>query len=171
MRAGSLPGSAGWFVTTMLPGATPFAALAESLRQVAVVESVGLAEELAADLGAIDRVIRRVVPEGGQMLLLVDQFEELFTSATVRDQKSFLAGLLHATTAHDSRLHIVATLRADFYDRPLGVSGFGAVVNDATVTIPAMSAAELEAAVVGPAERVGRRVETALVAELVERGR
>jgi DNA-binding SARP family transcriptional activator len=167
VRSGALPGSADWFVTTMLPGATPFAALAESLRQVAVVDSTGLAEELAADPVAIDQVIRRVVPDGGQMLLLVDQFEELFTSATDRDQKAFLAGVLHAISVDDSRLRVVATLRADFYDRPLGVSGFGGTVNEATVTLPALSAAELEAAVVGPAERVGRRVESALVAELV----
>jgi Novel STAND NTPase 1 len=44
---------------------------------------------------------------------------------------------------------------------------FGTLVRDATVTVAAMSAAELEAAVVGPAERVGARVEPALVAELV----
>ena len=70
-------------------------------------------------------------------------------------------------SAPDSRLRVVATLRADFYDRPLAVQGFGPLVNDATVTIAAMTPAELEAAIVEPAERVGRHVERALVAELV----
>jgi hypothetical protein len=49
----------------------------------------------------------------------------------------------------------------------LGFDRFGAAVGDATVAVPAMSAAELETAVVGPAERVGGRVEPALAAELV----
>ena len=62
---------------------------------------------------------------------------------------------------------MVATLRADYYDRPLGVQPFGALVQDATVTIPAMLPAEVEAAVVEPARRAGRTVERALAAELV----
>ena len=151
----------------MLPGSSPFHALAESLRRVAVVDADGLADELAEDAGSIDRVIRHLVPEDGQMLLVVDQFEELFTSATEPDQRAFLDGLLQAVSTPDSRLRVVATLRADFYDRPLAVQGFGAVVNDATVTIAAMAPADLEAAIVEPAERVGRQVERALVAELV----
>jgi WD40 repeat protein len=62
---------------------------------------------------------------------------------------------------------VVATLRADYFDRPLGVQPFGGLVQEATVTIPSMLPAEVEAAVVEPARRVGRTVERALAAELV----
>ncbi len=123
VRAGEVPGSDAWFVTTMLPGGSPFDALAESLRRVAVAGTAGLADVLAADEGAIDRVLRDLVPLGGQLLLVIDQFEELFTSASERDQRVFLAGLVHAMSVPDSRLRVVATLRADFYDRPLGGAG------------------------------------------------
>ena len=175
VRAGLLPrvrgGAAGeserWFVATMVPGASPFKALAESLRRVAVVESHRLAEELAGGEQGIDRVLRRMLPEGGELLLVVDQLEELFTLADDGEQRAFLDGLSHALAVADSRLRVVATLRADFYDRPLRFERFGTAVGDATVPIPAMSAAELEAAIVGPAERVGDLVEPALVAELV----
>ena len=112
-------------------------------------------------------MVRRLVPGDGQLLLVVDQFEELFTLASEQDQRAFLDGVMHAVSAPDSRLRVVATLRADFYDRPLAVQRFGAAVNDATVTIAAMAPAELEAAIVEPVERVGGRVERALVAELV----
>ena len=74
---------------------------------------------------------------------------------------------MHAVSAPDSRLRLVATLRADFYDRPLAFQPLGTVVSDATVTTMAMSPADLEAAIVEPAERVGGRVERSLVAELV----
>ena len=53
------------------------------------------------------------------------------------------------------RIHVVATLRADFYDRPLAVQRFGALVGDATVAVPPMSPAELEAAIVRPVEALG----------------
>jgi WD40 repeat protein/DNA-binding SARP family transcriptional activator/tRNA A-37 threonylcarbamoyl transferase component Bud32 len=167
VRSGAAGGSEGWFVTAMVPGASPFKQLAESLRRVAVAESDRLAEELAAGEEGIDRVLRRVVPEGGELLLVVDQLEELFTLADDDEQRGFLDGLTHAVSVADSRLRVVATLRADFYDRPLRFERFGTAVGDATVPIAAMSAAELEAAIVGPVERVGGRVEAALAAELV----
>jgi WD40 repeat protein len=167
IRRGAAVGSERWFVAAMVPGASPFKELGESLRRVAVVESQRLAEELAASEEGIDRVVRRVVPEGGELLLVVDQLEELFTLADDGQQRAFLDGLTHAVSVADSRLRVVATLRADFYDRPLRFERFGTAVGDATVPIAAMSAAELEAAIVGPAERVGGGVEPALTAELV----
>jgi hypothetical protein len=167
VRRGAGAGSEGWFVAAMVPGASPFKELAESLRRVAVVETGDLAGELAASEQGIDRVVHRIVPEGGELLLVVDQLEELFTLADDDGQRAFLDGLTHALGVADSRLRVVATLRADFYDRPLRFERFGTAVGDATVPIAAMSAAELEAAIVGPAERVGGGVEPALVAELV----
>lgn len=166
IRGGDVRGSSQWFVTTMLPGAAPFKELAAALRRVAVADPAGVADQLAAT-GGLDAAIRRLLPPDAQLLLIVDQLEELFTSAPERDQRRFLDAVMHAVTAPDSRLRVVGTLRADFYDRPLAFHPFGAVVNDVTVTIPAMSAAELERAIVEPAERAGRHVEPALVAELV----
>ena len=151
----------------MMPGASPFKELAECLRGVAVATPPALADRLAEDEAAIDRELRRLVPGDGQLLLVVDQLEELFTLASAPDQRAFLAGLMHAVLAPDSRLRVVATLRADFYDRPLAHQPFGAAVNEATLTTTAMLPSELEAAIVEPIERAGGRVELSLVAELV----
>ena len=167
LRSGVAVGAAGWFVATMVPGHSPFKELAESLRRVAVAGGEGLAAELADGTQGIDQVIRRVVPAGGDLLLVVDQLEELFTLVDKREQRAFLDGLVHAVTAPASRLRVVATLRADFYDRPLRFERFASAIADSTVPIAAMSAAELDAAIVGPAERVGGGVEPALAAELV----
>lgn len=166
LRAGGATGSDGWFVATMLPGGAPYKELAESLRTIAVGDTAGLASQLAGIEG-IDRVLRNVVPEDGHLLLVVDQFEELFTLSPEPEQRAFLEGITHALTVPDSRLRVVATLRADYYDRPLAVQPFGSLVQDTTVTIPAMLPAEIEAAVVEPARRAGRSVERALATELV----
>jgi WD40 repeat protein/DNA-binding SARP family transcriptional activator/tRNA A-37 threonylcarbamoyl transferase component Bud32 len=166
IRGGAVGGSERWFVTTMLPGAAPFKELAAALRSVAVADLEGVAGELARG-GGIDTVVRRILPPGGELLLVIDQMEELFTSAPEREQRRFLDGLVHALSRPDTRLRVVGTLRADFYDRPLAVQPFGALVNGATVTVPAMSASELEACIVEPARRAGRQVDGPLVAELV----
>jgi WD40 repeat protein/DNA-binding SARP family transcriptional activator len=166
IRQGAVPGSEAWFVTTMLPGATPFKELAAALRRVAVSEAGDPARALLGD-GGIDAAVRELLPERGELLLVIDQLEELFTSAPEAEQRRFLDGLAHAVSAPDSRLRVVGTLRADFFDRPLAHPGFGAVIGDATVTVPAMAASDLEAAIVEPARRAGRTVEGPLVAELV----
>ncbi len=166
VRRGDVPGSERWFVTTMLPGAAPFKELAAALRRVAVSDRAGTTADLAVE-GGIDRVVRELLPDGGQLLLVIDQLEELFTTSSEREQRRFLEGIVHAIRTPGSRLRVVGTLRADFYDRPLAVQPLGSLVLDATVTIPAMAPAELEAAIVEPARRARRAVEGALVAELV----
>ena len=167
LRAGAVPRARDWYVATMLPGPAPFKELAESLEHVAVEVDPDLVDALVTP-GGLDEVLRRLLPPGAQLLLVVDQLEELFTTSSEGDQRAFLEGLVQAIEAPDSRLRVVCTLRADFFDRPLGVQGFGAAVSEATVTIPVMSPAELEAAIVEPARRAGRAVEGALVAELVD---
>jgi WD40 repeat protein/DNA-binding SARP family transcriptional activator len=167
LRADGAQGSHAWFVATMLPGSAPYKELGESLRRIAVVSAEQPVPEVARDQTGIDRALRQRVPEGGQLVLVLDQFEELFTLAPEKEQRSFLRALAYAVMTPDSRLRLVATLRADYYDRPLGFQPFGSLVNTATVTIPAMLPAEVEAAVVEPALRAGRTVERALAAELV----
>ena len=99
LRAGGATGSESWFVATMLPGGAPYKELAESLRTIAVGDTAGLASELAGVEG-IDRALRSVVPEGGELLLVVDQFEELFTLSPEAEQWAFLEGITHALTVH-----------------------------------------------------------------------
>ena len=65
VRGGGAPGSASWFVAAMVPGASPFKELAESLRRIAVGRTRGLADEMAASEQGIDRVVRRIVPDRG----------------------------------------------------------------------------------------------------------
>ena len=61
-----------------------------------------------------------IVPDGTELLLIVDQFEEAFTLTENEDDRAlFLESLRVATADPTSRLRVIVTLRADFYDRPL----------------------------------------------------
>jgi WD40 repeat protein/DNA-binding SARP family transcriptional activator len=176
LRAGAVPGSQEWLVATMVPGPAPFRALAEALRRIATshvtdgMAAAGvdaLVQELRNGPACLHRVLSRLLPSGSQAVLLVDQLEEMFTLAPDEEQKELLAAIALAVSVRGSRLRVIATLRADFYARPLAIQPFGALVDAATVAIPAMMPAEVEAAVVEPARRAGRTVEHGLVAELV----
>ena len=62
----------------MLPGGTPYKELAVSLSAIAVGDATGIAAGARRRRGYRPRP-QKVVPEDGQLLLVVDQFEELFT--------------------------------------------------------------------------------------------
>jgi WD40 repeat protein len=110
-----------------------------------------------------------VLPDDrAQLLLVVDQFEELFTQtrdADVRDR--FLGELADAVATRESPLRVVATLRADHYDAPLRNASVAELVTRGTVTVRPMTPDELGRAISLPATSVGVQVEPALATELV----
>jgi hypothetical protein len=104
----------------MFPGAYPFEEFEASLSRVAVERPDGLLADLLADDRGMLRAVKRILPAGAELLVLIDQFEELFTLVSDDQQRQrFIDVLVTAVTAPDSRVRIVVTLRADFYDRPL----------------------------------------------------
>jgi DNA-binding SARP family transcriptional activator/WD40 repeat protein len=167
IRGGAVDGPSRWFVTTMLPGGSPFKELAEAIRRTAVADLDGLAGALRNGSLSLDDVARRVLPPSGRLLLVIDQFEEIFTLNPTDEQAAFLGLLADAIETPDSAVHVLATMRADFYDRPLSFQRFGAFVGPATVVVAAMTASELESAIVRPVFAHGATAESALVAELV----
>ncbi len=169
LRQGGLPGSEGWYIVAMQPGHAPFERLEEALLRIASEPPKDLHGHLHGDSQGLARAVSQILPPGGgELLLVVDQFEELFT--LVRDEAErarFLSNLLAAVSEPGSRLRLVVTLRADHYDRPLQYAGFGELVRQQTEVVLPLSAEELEQAIAGPARRTGVSLETGLVATIV----
>ncbi len=105
--------------------------------------------------------------DGSQLLLLIDQFEELYTQVDPATANRFLANLVSAVTDEQSRIRVVATLRADFYDRPLQHRDLGELLRNGTEVVTPMTAHDLEHAITCPAEPYGITFEPAVVAALV----
>jgi WD40 repeat protein/DNA-binding SARP family transcriptional activator len=166
LRRGVIDGSADWYVAQMLPDGDPFTELARALGPLAVDPPSDLVARLAGD--GLAATLDRVLPDDQPLVLVIDQFEELFTQVTDADRRaSFLRLIADAADAPDGRVWIVATLRADYYDRPLRAPAIAELVRAGTEAVVPMTAAELERAVTGPAERVGVAVERDLVAQIV----
>jgi DNA-binding SARP family transcriptional activator/WD40 repeat protein len=171
VRAGLLPRirrdhDTAWLVSAMVPGSQPFRNLELALGRVSTAKAGDLAWNLSLGPSALSAAVARITPPAARLLLVVDQLEELFSLCGAHDRDRFLDVLTEAVTAEDGRLHVVATLRADCFDRPLAHPGFGSLMRDAVLPIPAMTPAELEAAVTGPATS-GLEIEAGLAAELV----
>ena len=101
------------------------------------------------------------------MLLVIDQFEELFALVADEQRDRFLRSLITLATDPRSRSRVLVTLRADFYDRPLMHPEFGRLMTGHVVNVVPLAADELEAAALGPALRVGVTFELGLLAALI----
>ena len=170
LRRGALPGTDKWFVLDMVPGAHPFEELETALLRVAVNPPASLLAQLQDGERGLLRAVRRTLPpdDGSELVLIIDQFEELFTLVPDRDVTAcFLNALIAAVSDPRSPLRVIATLRADFYDRPLLYPGLSEVMQQRTEVVIPMTADELVQAIERPAARVGVGVEPELVAALV----
>ena len=167
LRQGALPASDEWFVVEMAPAPHPFEELEGALTRIAVDPPPTLLEQLAGSESGLRRAVRNLLPEGAQLLLVVDQFEELFTQVADETADRFIDALVDTVSDQHSSVRIVITLRADFYDRPLRHRGLGELLREGTEVITPMSPEELEQAITGPAAEVRVGFEPALVAQLV----
>ncbi|WP_086667199.1 hypothetical protein [Lentzea kentuckyensis] len=163
LRAGLVPRLDGPAVV-FTPGAHPVEECALQLTRVIG----GPAVVLEDDPRALHRLVRQAAPDGRDLVLVVDQFEELFTLCQDEDERRrFVDALLAAATTEKSGCRVVLGVRADFYAHCTAFAGLVDAMRDGHLTVGPMSVDELRRAIVQPAVRSGYVVETALVAELV----
>lgn len=169
LRRGETTGSDRWFVTAMVPGSHPFEELAGALTKVAVEKASGWANDLAAEDRGLARVVNQLLPdESSELVMVVDQLEEVFTLCDDEDERRrFLRAIAVAVTDPRSRLRVVASLRADFWDRPLSYPELAPLLDEAAVTVGPLAPDELEQAIVGPAAAAGGEFEPGLTSEIV----
>lgn len=170
IRKGAVPGSDQWLIAHMMPGSDPFIELEAALLRSAIDAPESLAEVLGSEDGSgLLRAVLRLLPtESSRMVLVIDQFEELFT--LVEDESVRWRLLDHLIGAVDDaygRVVVVTTLRADFYGRPLEHTDFGTRMAAGVVNVVPLASDELEAAALEPARRSGVTLEPAVLAELI----
>ena len=161
LRRGALPGSAEWFVVSMVPGSHPFEELEAALRRVAVNPPASLLDQLTSGSTGIGRAVRHVLPDDqSPLLLVIDQFEELFTQTSEETAAVFLDVLAVAVEDPRSQLRV----RRDAPGRLLRPAARPSPHRRAAAQrhrgrSPRCQPEELEQAIEGPAARVGVRFE------------
>ena len=190
-----------WEIVVMRPGPHPLRQLAaaflppdtnlEEFDRIAVLkkraEQLTSGEITLADV--IDTTLERQ-PGTDRLLLVVDQWEELYTQARdrpikgVQDAKDELGDaqtkngeissecdtfvrILLESVRSEPRLSLVLTIRGDFYGRALQDRALGDQLQDAIVNISPMARNELRRAIVEPAEKVSLSFEPGLVDEIL----
>jgi WD40 repeat protein/DNA-binding SARP family transcriptional activator len=180
---GTLPpaGCTEWPVHVITPTAHPLEALAVSLTRDAesVTATTTLMDDLARDPRSLHLYVRRMLSlspspasggnrGGGHLLLVVDQFEELFTLCRSQAERQAFVDNLTAAVEADGPTIVVIALRADFYAHCGQFTPLREALEKRQVYIGPMSAEELRRAVTGPAEQGGWSFEPGLVEFLLQ---
>jgi WD40 repeat protein len=147
----------------MFPGSYPLEELESALSRIAVEDPGALIDELGSDDRGLTRVIKRILPPGTSLLLVIDQFEELFTlTREEADRDRLLQGLVDLVRDERSETRVVLTLRADFFDRPLQYAEFGELIKAGTLALTTPGPDHLMEAIERPAKEVGATWEIGL---------
>jgi hypothetical protein len=116
----------------------------------------------------LGRALPPATSPNARLLLLVDQFEELFTQCDDQaERQQFVARLLAAATDPRAQCDVLLTLRADFYGQCFTYPQFASLVSAHQLTLGPLDDDGLTQAIEAPARRVGLALEPGLVERLL----
>lgn len=176
----------GWKSMILKPGSAPISNLALTLSKGAREDTVdSLAEArayhydttLRQSAFGLSTITSRLAPNAPQLLLVVDQFEELFRygeeaqglkkAAMEEESHAFVELLLTAASHSASRVHVVITMRSDFFGNCAAYSGLAEAVSASQYLVPLPSRDQLEAIIRGPITDAGGEIDNMLVQRLL----
>lgn len=169
LRGGLMAGAgSGWRIAVMRPGGDPIGNLAAELVKDDVLPAAGAglrASEAEAvidatlrggSLGIVDVAYQGRLGEHEKLLIVVDQFEELFRfraaqqNTNADEASAFVKLLLEAAHQRELSIYVVLTMRSDFLGDCAQFQGLPEAINDGQYLIPRMTRDERRFAVTGP---------------------
>jgi Domain of unknown function (DUF4062) len=173
-----LPGRPLPIDVVLTPEARPLESLAVALaRQVTGEASpakmaLELDEVLRTRAGhdGLRYLAERMLDVGGAgLILLVDQFEEIYSLCDDEQERAaFIGNLLHAARAPRGRVSIILTLRSDFLGAVNQHPELSRLIARQNVLVPVMGEEEIRRAIAEPAKRAGREIDQSTVDLLID---
>jgi hypothetical protein len=191
VRAGLLPalyrgymGTAGsrWRIAVMRPGGTPLHAMAQALGGPDALRMPGDAWNLKgavetleqSSLGLTDLARQHLIGDPDNLLLIVDQFEEIFRFRRERqlidggeEAQAFVNLLLAAAEQTEVPVYVVLTMRSDFLGDCAQFPGLPEALNRNQYLVPRMTRAQRRQSIEGPLEVAGVPISQRLVQRIL----
>lgn len=167
LRDGAIDGSDKWYYVEFTPGTSPLTALENALKRVALKSTTtfdGSIQSNALTL-ALETVLPRV---DDKLLIVIDQFEELYTLADDNEREKFIEILFHAVRHVADKLHLIITIRADFFDRLITNQDLHRLILNRTEIVLPLNREELEEAITKPASNLNLSFEEGLVEAIID---
>jgi WD40 repeat protein len=171
------------YIVSFRPGNSPFTSLATGLMQCEPISRFitaqfslptdrSITDELEQKLRQNQQGLAHLIQElasqetAMQLILIVDQFEELYTLCPEADRQFFLDNMLQAISCVQS-FTMVLTLRADFCGHALAYRPWSDALQEAIQILGPMNHAELQAAITQPAAQMQVQLEDGLIQKLI----
>ena len=194
VRAGLLPLLSGgfmpntgadWRVAIFRPGNSPIHNLAQALvesepaaaeNKTAAELKVGIAETILrrSAVGLLDYADGKEFARGENLLVVVDQFEELFRfkkdsgiEQAEDEAAAFVKLFLEATRDRSARIYVIITMRSDFLGDCAQFRDLPEAINDGQYLIPRLTRDQLRQVIESPAKVHGAQISPALVTNLL----
>ena len=175
LRSGAILDSDAWLIQTLTPGREPMQRFASACAELGARAGLGADVTDAIRRGGLTvpgamhtftDLVLGTNPKR-RLVLIVDQFEEIFTAASEEERRGFLDFITRLADQPPARLTLILVMRSEFRPQlaryPALEKGFAASL----VEVPMMEPGELARAIVLPALEVGATIEPELVARLV----
>jgi WD40 repeat protein/energy-coupling factor transporter ATP-binding protein EcfA2 len=186
VKAGVLPSlvkqDENWITATFRPGENPIFHLANDLfdqnifkdKNFTKEDKIKIYEILKKNKLGLVQAVRPFIPQGKKLLLLVDQFEELFRfNALQKNEENieltshFVGLLLAAIGQKEVPIYIMMTLRSDFLGDCEQFDGLPEAINDGQFLIPRMKSADLANSITGPMKMAEGNISPRLAQQLL----
>ncbi len=173
-----------WWIAELCPSHRQFARLADALLadETALgqkytdhfVESsqapTFLQANLRRDPKSLDHILTDMpLPQNTKLVIVVDQFEELFRhcqQGETGEAAAFIELLL--TSCEHANVYIVITIRSDCLSNCTSFAGLSEAINQGWFVIPQLTSEQLQLVIEGPARVFGGEVQSALVTRLLD---
>ncbi|MGB1253149.1 MAG: WD40 repeat domain-containing protein, partial [Candidatus Promineifilaceae bacterium] len=171
IKMGQLNGSDKWLRATLRPSMNPIEQLAKSMARLAKspLAATALRMHGLRNPNTLHNQIESLLSDdrSQRCVVLVDQFEELFTQTKDSVQRrAFLDLLTNAATHKDSRTTIILSMRSDFVAHCARHKRLNELLSQNFRQIGAMQPNELARAITLPALSVGAEIDPALVSQI-----
>jgi WD40 repeat protein/RecA/RadA recombinase len=170
LKEGALHGSKSWrYYPPVIPGSDPQASLAHILKPKDI-DSEEWMEAVRIRSEADSTHLVNLIDQGGPdpAVLVIDQFEELFTVCDdEQKRRAFILTLLNLIQMPKTRHTVIITMRADIESQLVQIPALQSEYEKAQVRVTAMKANEMREVIENPAELVGLKFEEDLVDEMI----
>jgi hypothetical protein len=169
-----------WKIIAVRPGNSPIETMAEALarnEQVELVhEDVDIRKQILlsvlrrSSFGLVDAIRQMKIPENENILLIIDQFEELFRfkesrkdSTAFNETEAYIKLLVNAIRQKGYPIYVVLTMRSDFIGECSQFQELTKLINKSNFLIPQMTRNDFREAVLGPLAVGGAEIDSQLL--------
>jgi formylglycine-generating enzyme required for sulfatase activity len=159
----------GWQILEPIkPGFKPLAKLESLLSSYLPDDEQLLDECINHEASEGLKPLLELFPREHKFLLVVDQFEELFTVALPKQRDRFIELITQVAAIPDSSLAVVTTMRADFLEPCLPYDSLRKLIQNNAEYLPTLGGLDLIEAITEPAKRQGYEVTKELLNQILE---